>query len=151
MNTKLFRLLLLCSALTISAHGDVYAPTTSVGQFLKLFEAAYTAGDSEWFHSAVDREGIIDEAKISYFSYLGSEDRSAILGATDNDRIISNLRVIAAPSDYELSSPINNVEPTINVDFLIKYTRSIGGGKIGVTIPVGYRDEKIYLVGIKRK
>jgi len=121
-------------------HAETYVPVSEVGSFLRGFEKAYRAGDKEWIRSAVDKDGIVEEARSFYFGLLGPNKPGETL---------SHLRVVAAPEGYVLSNSLLDfqVAPTIPVDFLLVFERQ----ETTIRIPAGYRDGKIWLVGIKRK
>lgn len=141
MNYRILHLVisvLLFPVLELKAED--YTPTAHIGEFLKRFEKAYRAGDKEWIRSAVDRAGIIEQARDAYFGLLGPNDN-----ATD----ISGLSVSAAPEGYILPNSLLDIdiEPTIPVDFILTFKRQ----ETTFRIPAGYRDGKIWLVGIKKK
>lgn len=136
---------LVCSASVVfPARAAVYTPTAQVGEFLRQFEKAYKAGDQEWIQSAVDDPGVIEEAKAIFFGFLGPKERG---------EFISDLRVIAATEDYKLPNSLIDAEiaPTIPVDFIVVFTRKTGEFETTIKVPVGYRDGKIRIAGIKKK
>jgi hypothetical protein len=121
-----------------------YSPSPKIGDFLRQFEKAYRVGDQEWIQSAVDEGGVLEEAKAVFFSFLGPKKE----GET-----ISNLTVVAAQDGYDLPNSLIDTEiaPTIPVDFIITFTRMLGEVKTTIKVPAGYRNGKIWLVGIKKK
>ena len=127
-----------------SAKGAIYSPTPKAGEFLRQFEKAYRSGDLEWIQSAVDKEGIIAEAKDIFFGFLGPKKEG---------EAISDLRILAAPEGYKLQNSLLDAEidPTIPVDFIITFTRMTGEVKTTIKVPVGYRDGMIWFAGIKKK
>lgn len=133
-----------CVASFTPVLGADYTPTGKAGEFLRHFEKAYRAGDQEWIQSAVDKAGMIEEAKSVFFGFLGPKK---------DGEVISNLKIIAAPEDYKLPNSLIDIEiePTIPVDFIITFMRMTGEFETTIKVPVGYRDGKIWLVGIKKK
>lgn len=144
MKQKLILIAILYSAFVNMAKSAEYVPTSKMGEFLTQFENAYKAGDREWINSAVDKEGIIEEAKRIFFAFLGPKKE----GET-----ITNLKVVAAPEGYKLPNTLVDVEiePTIPVDSIIHFTRITGEFETNIKVPVGYRDGSIWFVGIKKK
>jgi|GEM_PF-5821748 len=144
MRPTLLFALLLCMTSIMPTNAETYTPTSKIGEFMSSFERAYRAGDTEWIQTAVDRDGIIEEAKAVYFSFLGPKQ---------GGESISGLAVVAAPRDYKLSNSLLNIEieSTIPVDFIINFQRTLGAWETTVKVPAGYRDGKIWLAGIKKK
>ncbi len=145
MKATVTTIALMCSvSIVVSARAAVYTPTAQVGTFLRQFEKAYKAGDQEWIQSAVDDPGVIEEAEAIFFAFLGPKERG---------ESISDLRVIAAPEDYELPNSLIDAEiaPTIPIDFIVVFTRKTGEIETIIKVPVGYRDGKIRIAGIKKK
>ena len=135
---------ILCSVSSHPVRADVYIPTVQAGEFLRQFEKAYHAGDQEWIRSAVDKDGIVEEARALFYGFLGP-----VAGGES----ISDLKIMAAPTDYKLPNSVTDteLESTIPVDFLLVFTRKTGEFDTTIKVPVGYRDGTIWLVGIKRK
>jgi hypothetical protein len=135
---------LVSAAIITSVNGEVYSPTSKAGEFLRQFEKAYSLGDQEWIQSAVDKEGIIEELKPVFFSFLGPKKEG---------ESISELRILAVPEGYKLQNSLLNAEidPTIPVDFIITFTRTMGEVETTIKVPVGYRDGMIWFAGIKKK
>jgi len=144
MRPTLLFALLLCMTSIMPTNAETYTPTSKIGEFMSSFERAYRAGDTEWIQTAVDRDGIIEEAKAVYFSFLGPKQ---------GGESISGLAVVAAPRDYKLSNSLLNIEieSTIPVDFIINFQRTLGAWETTVKVPAGYRDGKIWLAGVKKK
>ncbi len=130
--------------LALPVCAEVYAPTVSIGEFLRQFEKAYRAGDSEWIRSAVDQEGIIQEAAGPYFGFLGPKQ---------GGETITHLVAVAAPEHYRLPNTLLDVEiePTLQVDFILTFSRTVGGLQTDIKVPAGYRAGHIWLAGIKKK
>ncbi len=139
-----FAIQLLWMIMIVPAMGEVYSPTGRIGEFLKAFERAYRAGDSEWIRGAIDKDGVIEDAKPAYLGFLGPKE---------GGEAIMELAVIAAPHDYQMPNTLLDVkiDPTIPVDCLITFKRVIGGLETSIQVPVGYRDGIIWLAGIKKK
>lgn len=144
MKSVLAAIALVCAAIISPVQGAVYAPTAKVGEFLRQFEKAYRSGDREWIHSAVDQDGVIEEAKALFFGFLGPKKEG---------EVISDLKAMAAPEDYKLTNSLldGEIDSTIPVDFILTFTRRTGEFDTTIKVPVGYRDGNIWLVGIKRK
>jgi hypothetical protein len=136
----LWVVMFLASAPLTQLNAETYVPVSAKGNFLRGFEKAYRSGDKEWIRSAVDKDGIVEEARSIYFGLLGPNDSA---GA------ITNLRVMAAPEGYVMPNSLLDfqVAPTIPVDFLLVFERQ----ETTIRVPAGYRDGKIWLVGIKKK
>ncbi len=140
---------IICSVSIAPARAAIYTPTAQVGEFLRQFEKAYKAGDQEWIRSAVDKDGVVEEAKAIFFGFLGPKE---------SGESIADLKAIAAPADYKLpdyklpNSLIDTeIDSTIPVDFILIFTRKTGEFETTIKVPVGYREGKIWLVGIKKK
>ena len=136
----------ICSVYASSVHADVYTPTDQVSEFAKQFEKAYRAGDRAWVQSAIDKAGVIEEMKASYYASRGPENGGGN---------ISNFEVIAAPNDFKLPSlPSRHfdfqIEPTIPVKYLMIFTLKTSESETTIRIPIGYRDGKIWIVGIQK-
>ncbi len=141
MNTRILPLLTCLAAASLTPlNAETYVPVSAVGDFLRSFEKAYRSGDKEWIRSAVDRDGIVEEARSIYFGLLGPNEPAGE---------IKHLRIVAAPEGYALSNSLLDFEvaPTIPVDFLLVFERK----ETTIRIPAGYRDGKIWLVGMRRK
>lgn len=134
----------MCSAVMVPARAAAYIPTAQVGDFLRQFEKAYKAGDQEWIRSAVDKDGVIKEAKEFFFGFLSPKE---------GGESIADLRVMAAPADYKLSNSLidEEIDATLPVDFIVIFKRKTGDFETTIKVPAGYRDGKIWLVGIKKK
>jgi hypothetical protein len=143
MKTTTWLLALICAAALSPAQGAVYAPTSKVGEFLRQFEKAYREGDQEWLQSAVDKDGMIDEAKAFFLGILMPKEA----GET-----ITDLKAVPTPDGYQLPNSLIDIKiaPTIPVDFLITFTRNIGGVETTIKIPAGYRDDKIWFAGVEK-
>jgi hypothetical protein len=135
---------LLCAAFINTVKAVEYTPTTKMGEFLTQFENAYKTGDQEWIQSAVDKDGVIDEAKRLFYGFLSPKKKG---------QPITNLKVIAAPADYKLPNTLIDIEieSTIPVDSIIQFTKMTGEFETTIKVPIGYRDGKIWFVGIKKK
>ncbi len=135
---------IICSVSIVPARAAIYTPTAQVGEFLRQFEKAYKAGDQEWIRSAVDKDGVVEEAKAIFFGFLGPKE---------DGESIADLKAIAAPADYKLPNSLIDTEldSTIPVDFILIFTRKTGDFETTIKVPVGYREGKIWLVGVKKK
>jgi len=144
MKTILATFVLVTAAIIPSVEGAIYVPTPKVGEFLRQFEKAYRSGDQEWIQSAVDKEGVIEEAKAIFFGFLGPKN---------DGEAIYDLKVIAAPEDYKPPNSLldTEIDPTIPVDFIITFKRMVGGLETTIKVPVGYRDGMIWLSGVKKR
>lgn len=144
MKTILATFVLVTAAIIPSVEGAIYVPTPKVGEFLRQFEKAYRSGDQEWIQSAVDKGGVIEEAKAIFFGFLGPKD---------DGEAIYDLKVIAAPEDYKPPNSLldTEIDPTIPVDFIITFKRIVGGLETTIKVPAGYRDGMIWLSGIKKR
>jgi len=137
-------ILMMCVVIMAPAKGAIYLPTEKAGEFLRQFEKAYNTGDREWIESAIDKEGVIEEAKAVFLGFLGPKD---------GGETITGLSAIAAPEVYQVSNTLLDVEiePTIPVDFILTFKRTVGGLETTIKVPVGYRDGKIWISGVKKK
>jgi hypothetical protein len=144
VKSTLLAVALLATALASPSRGESYEPTAHIGEFLRQFATAYQAGDQEWIRSAVDPDGIVDEAKAPYFGFLGPKE---------GGEPITGLAVVAAPNNYQLPNSLLDfsIEPTIPVDFIITFTRTVAGAETTVRVPAGYRDGMIRLAGVRKK
>ncbi|MFO0962171.1 MAG: serine hydrolase domain-containing protein [Phycisphaerales bacterium] len=126
----------------LAARRSNYAGTARVGEFLAQFERAYRAGDRAWIESAVDRPGAQHPLMPAYLGLLGPKE---------GGESITNLAVVAAPAGYRLPNSVTQekLEPSIPVDFLIRFTRMVGQVETTVTVPAGYRDGTIWMAGFK--
>lgn len=134
----------LAIAEAVLAAGErTYTGTGRIGEFLRQFERAYRAGDRAWIESAVDRDGVVADLKPMYLGLLGPKEGGESL---------SNLAVVPVPANYRLPNSLGDqpLAPTIPVDFLIRFTRTVGQVETTVTVPAGYRDGVIWLVGVKK-
>ncbi len=134
------------SAFASLVHADVYTPTDQVGEFARQFEKAYRAGDRAWVQSAIDKAGVIEEMKASYYASRGPENGGGSL---------SDFKVTEAPSDFKMPSlPSRHfdfqIKPTIPVKYLMIFTRKTSESEITIRIPIGYRDGQIWIVGIQK-
>jgi hypothetical protein len=135
---------IMSSVSTAPTWAAIYTPTAQVGEFMRQFEKAYRAGDQEWIRSAVDKDGIAEEVKATFFGFLGPKE---------GGESIADLKAIAAPADYKLPNSLidTEIDSTIPVDFILIFTRKTGDFETTIKVPVGYREGKIWLVGIKKK
>jgi len=126
-----------------ASRGPTYIGTDRIGEFLRQFERAYRAGDRAWIESAMDSEGMAADLKPLY---LG------LLGPRQGGEVLSNLVAVPAPTDFRLPNSLSDepLLPTIPVDFLVRFTRTVGQVETTVTVPAGYRDGVIRLVGAKK-
>jgi len=144
MKHALLALTLLATALASPARCANYEPTAQIGEFLRQFATAYQTGDREWIRSAVDPEGVIQEAQGPYFGLLGPKD---------GGEPIADLAAVAAPEKYQPPNSLLDfaIEPTIPVDFIITFKRTVAGVETTVKVPAGYHDGKIRLAGIRKQ
>ena len=144
MRSVLVIVAIFCSYFSVLARGEAYAPTSRVGEFLRQFEKACRVGDMECIRSMIDRGGVIEEAKGPFFGFLGPKA---------GGEAISDLKVVSAPEKYVLRNSLLDleIEAKIPVDFILMFTRTVAELETTIKVPVGYRDGKIWLVGVKRK
>lgn len=144
MKSTLLAVTFLSALLASPSRGESYEPTAHIGEFLRQFATAYQAGDQEWIRSAVDPDGIVQEAKAPYFGFLGPKE---------GGEPITGLAAVAAPDNYQLPNSLLNfaIDPTIPVDFIITFKRNVAGVETTVQVPAGYRDGKIRLAGVRKK
>jgi hypothetical protein len=144
MKSSLLAVAFMATLLASPARCANYEPTAQIGEFLRQFAAAYQTGDHEWIRSAVDPEGVIEEAQGPYFGFLGPKD---------GGEPIADLAAVAAPDNYQLANTLLDfaIEPTIAVDFIITFKRTVAGVETTVRVPAGYRDGKIRLAGVRKQ
>jgi ABC-type molybdate transport system permease subunit len=60
--------------------------------------------------------------------------------------------VMAAPRDNTLPNSLidSDIHPTIPADCILSFARKTGEFDTTIKVPVGYRDGKIWIVGIKK-
>lgn len=144
MKSPLLAVTFLSALLVSPGRSEIYEPTAQIGEFLRQFATAYQAGDREWVRSAVDPDGIVEEAEAPYFGFLGPKE---------GGELITGLSVVAAPDNYQLPNSLLDfaIQPTIPVDFIITFKRNVAGVETTVQVPAGYRDGMIRLAGIRKR